>query len=415
MAASYVTVTATASMTSPASQPAAPSAANTRLAWKIAGLLLIAANLRAALTAVAPMLGDIAATFELNVTALGSLTATPVFLLALTSPLAARLGRTRGLEQAFCIAMMAIIAGLLLRSSGSLVALFAGTVSIAMGIGIGGVLAPSLVKRDFPNDRGTLTASYACFIGITAALGAGVTVPIAHGLNLGWQVALASSLVLAVPAALYWLPRWRSSHGLQISNHAQAAPLSRPIHRSWLAWQVTLFLGTNAFIFFLFVGLMPAMLQQAGYSVQQAGSVHGVMLLSAAFPALIVIPLFRRLSDQRLIATATSLGMLAGALGVWLWPHLGVLWAVVFGVSAGSGFVVSMSLIALRTRNPLHTTQLSGQAQFVGYLMAAAGLQLAGWMRDVSGDWVSVYMLSVATCAVMAVFGWLSGRDLYLK
>ncbi|MCB5364812.1 MFS transporter [Pusillimonas sp. CC-YST705] len=403
-------------MTRSPTETSPPAATRLSYAWKVLGLLLIAANLRAALTAVPPMLNDIAEAFSLSTTALGVLTAAPVFLFALTSPLATRLARARGLEQALGIATLALIAGLLLRSSGSLAALFAGTIAIAIGIGIGNVLAPGLVKRDFPLDKGTLTASYAVLIGITAALSAAVAVPIAHGLKLGWQMALASSLTLAIPAALYWLPRCKYSRGASGSSDApQAAPLSRPLHRSALAWQVTFFLGLNSFIFFLIVGWLPAMLQQAHYSAQQAGSVHGLMLLSAAFPSLILIPLFRHLRDQRLLASATSLGMLVGCLGIWLWPHWALLWSIIFGVSAGSGFVVSLSLIPLRTRTPLHTTQLSGMAQFLGYLMAAAGLLLTGWMRDVSGNWSSVLMLGVLCCVLMAALGYMAGRNIYLK
>lgn len=400
---------------SPTETHSAP-ATRAHTAWKILGLLLVAANLRAALTSVPPMLNDIAEAFSLSTTMLGALTATPVFLFALISPVATRLARSRGLEQAFSVAMAALIAGLLLRSSGSLAALFAGTVCIAAGIGIGNVLAPALVKRDFPDDKGTLSSSYAVLIGITAACSAAVAVPIAHGWGLGWRAALLSSLALSLPAALYWLSRSRQGRRIHTPSSAVSSDtLRRPIHHSLLAWQVTLFLGLNSFIFFLIIGWLPAMLQQAGYSAQQAGSLHGLMLLSAAFPPLVLIPLFRHLNDQRLLAVVTSLGMLASCLGIWQWPEMGMLWSVVFGISAGSGFVVSLSFIPLRTRQPQHTTQLSGMAQFLGYLMAAIGLLLTGWMRDLSGDWGSVLILAVVSCALMAVLGSLAGRKVYLQ
>src|SRR5690606_13742933 len=124
---------------------------------------------------------------------------------------------------------------------------------------------PALVKRDFPQDKGTLTSSYAVLIGVTAASGAAAAVPLAHDLGLGWQAALLSPLVLAVPAALFWLPRFRHSRTVGTNASGQAPPLTQALHRSWLAWQVTLFLGLNSFIFFLLVGWMPAMLQDVGY------------------------------------------------------------------------------------------------------------------------------------------------------
>lgn len=379
------------------------------------GLLLIAANLRAAITVVAPLLNDIAADFALRTTALGALTATPILIFALASPLATWLARTQGLEKAFGLAMVSLSLGLLLRSSGALSALFGGTVFIAMGIAIGNVLLPSLVKRDFPQDKGTLTATYAVFIGATAALGGAVAVPIAQAWGLGWQAALASPLILAVLAALFWLPRYRQSQGMASGPSQAHAGFTQPLRQSLLAWQITLFMGLNSFLFFLIIGWLPAMLQHAGYSAQQAGSLHGLMLLCGAFPALILIPLFRHLRDQRLLAVSTSLGMLLGCWGIWQAPTLATWWSALFGLSAGSGFVVALSFITLRTRNPLQATQLSGMAQCLGYLMAAAGLLMTGWMRDLSGDWSSVLLLAVTACALMACLGFLSGRNRYIE
>jgi len=393
------------------------------------GLLLIAANLRAAITVVAPLLTEIAARFALSTTVLGVLTATPIFIFALASPLATWLARNKGLEKAFVLALGCLAAGLLLRSSGSLAALFGGTVLIAVGIAIGNVLLPSLVKRDFAQDKGTLTSVYAVFIGISAALGGALAVPVAQWSS--WPVALASPLLLAVLAVLFWLPRYQYSQGLASVDAADVgdgddntAPknlspksltLSRPVYRYALAWYVTLFMGLNSFVFFLIIGWLPAMLQQAGYSAQQAGSLHGLMLLCGAFPALILMPLYRHLRDQRLLNLVISLALLIGYWGVWQVPGWAMLWSALLGLSAGSGFVAALSLITLRTRNPLQATQLSGMSQLLGYLMAATGLLLTGWMRDIIGNWSGVLQLALACCIFMAALGWLGGRNRYVE
>jgi len=383
------------------------------------GVLLIALNLRAAITVVAPLLGDLAQGFDLNTTTLGVLTATPILLFALASPLATWLARNKGLEKAFVLALVLLGAGLLWRSSGSLFALFGGTVLVAMGIAIGNVLLPSLVKRDFAQPQeGVITAVYAVFIGVSAALGGALAVPIAHGYS--WSHALASPLLLAGLAMLFWLPRYRHSVGLAgVINPGDAAPanaaFSRPVYRYALAWQVTFFLGLNSFIFFLMIGWLPAILQEAGYSARQAGSLHGLMLLFGAFPALLLMPLFRYLRDQCLMALIICLGLFVGYWGLWQMPGWATLWSALLGFAAGSGFVLSMSLIALRTRNPLQSTQLSGMAQLLGYLMVAVGLALTGWMHDASGNWSSVLMLALACCVCMGVLGWLSGRKRYVE
>jgi len=389
------------------------------------GLLLIALNLRAAITVVAPLLTELAADFVLGTTVLGVLTATPILLFALASPLATWLARHKGLEKAFVLALGCLGTGLLLRSSGSLAALFGGTVLIAVGIAIGNVLLPSLVKRDFAQNPGTLTSVYAVFIGISAALGGALAVPLAH--LSSWPAALASPLVLVVMAMIFWLPRYRYSQGLGSINtgsintdsanvNAPGAPtFTRPVWRYALAWQVTLFMGLNAFVFFLIIGWLPAMLQAAGYSARQAGALHGLMLLFGAFPALLLMPLFRYLRDQRLMTLAISLGLFAGYWGLWQLPAQGALWSALLGLAAGSGFVASLSLITLRTRNPLQATQLSGMVQCLGYLTACAGLLLTGWMHDLSGNWSGVLMLAMGCCACMGVLGWLAGRSRFVQ
>jgi len=393
------------------------------------GLLLIASNLRAAITVVAPLLTEIAARFALSTTVLGALTATPIFIFALASPLATWLARNKGLEKAFVLALGCLAAGLLLRSSGSLAALFGGTVLIAVGIAIGNVLLPSLVKRDFAQDTGTLTSVYAVFIGISAALGGALAVPIAQWSS--WPVALASPLMLTVLAALFWLPRYQHSQGLASveaidvdGGSDNTAPnnltlknttFSRPVYRYALAWYVTLFMGLNSFVFFLIIGWLPAMLQQAGYSAQQAGSLHGLMLLCGAFPALILMPLYRHMRDQRLLNLLISLALLIGYWGLWQLPGWAALWSALLGASAGSGFVAALSLITLRTRNPLQATQLSGMSQLLGYLMAATGLLLTGWMHDAIGNWSGVLQLALACCIIMAALGWLGGRNRYVE
>jgi len=175
--------------------------------WLIAGILLIAANLRAPVTAVGPVMGLLQQTFALSAGAAGLMLTLPLLCFALVSPLAARVARGLGLERTLLLALLLIAGGIVLRSSGSVAALLAGTCVIGCGIAGGNVLLPSLLKRDFPDDLTRMTAVYALTMGGASALGSVCAVPLAAG--LGWAWALASFIALPVVTVLVWLPQLR--------------------------------------------------------------------------------------------------------------------------------------------------------------------------------------------------------------
>ena len=139
----------------------APHSLRSRNALLLVAILLVAANLRVPATGLPPLLGQISAHFGLSTAAAGALTTLPLLAFALLSPLGALLARRWGLERTLLGAMAAIALGIAVRSSGLEWALYAGTCVLGMGIAIGNVLLPSLVKRDFPDSVAATGASAA--------------------------------------------------------------------------------------------------------------------------------------------------------------------------------------------------------------------------------------------------------------
>ena len=90
---------------------------------------LIAANLRAAVTVVGPLLGTISRHYGLSGAEAGVLTALPVLGFAAFSPYALRLSRRVGMNGALLLAMLVLAGGIVLRSLPSVAALFAGSVT----------------------------------------------------------------------------------------------------------------------------------------------------------------------------------------------------------------------------------------------------------------------------------------------
>ncbi|MFT3801116.1 MAG: MFS transporter [Burkholderiaceae bacterium] len=371
------------------------------------GILLIAANLRAPFTGLPPLLGSIQADFGLGTTAVGALTTLPLLAFALVSPFAALLAREYGLERALFGALAAVALGIALRSTGVLWSLYAGTGIIGMGIAVGNVLLPSLVKRDFPDSVAALTGAYALAMGVAAALGSAAVVSLADA--IGWRSALAAFLILPLAALAVWMTQL-GAHAKPASGTTTPPPGGKVWH-SALAWQVTLFLGLNSTIYYVAIGWLPTILIDAGLSAEHAGSLHGVLQLATAVPGLVLGPILRRLRDQRLAAAVAAGLSVVALLGLTALPQLALAWSILFGAGTGAGIILGLSFIGLRTRNPHQAAALSGMSQCIGYLLAAAGPMAMGALHDMLGGW-RVPLGLCAILALVAVFlGLLAGRD----
>lgn len=138
--------------------------------WLILGILCIAANLRAPITGLPAVISAIQADLALSSTVAGLLTTTPLFVFAVVSLLSPRIAVRFGLERSLFYALLLMLIGVIFRSMPSVEALFLGNNIVAIGISMGNVLLPSLIKRDFPYRVAFITALYALTMGIVAAL-----------------------------------------------------------------------------------------------------------------------------------------------------------------------------------------------------------------------------------------------------
>lgn len=383
-----------------------PVSSPTRPILLICGLLLIAANLRAPITGVAPVLETLQITFALSPTQAGLLTTLPLLVFGIISPFAGLLAREYGFERTLFAALILILGGVALRSTGSVACLYLGSTVIGTGIAIGNVLLPGVIKRDFPQRVPAMTGGAALAMGAAAALTSVSAVPVESA--LGWQAALAAPVVFQLLAVGLW--------SSQLTKHANASletatlPQDGRIWCSALAWQVTLFMGVNSLLYYVLVAWLPTILTSDGLSSSIAGSLHGVMQLASAIPGLLLGPIIHRLKDQKLIAAALSLIMSLGLIGFCVAPAWALLWSFCFGLGSGGGLLLALIFVGLKTNSVQQAAALSGMAQCVGYLLAACGPMLAGKLHDFSDSWLIVLYVGVGLTFLMAILGLLAGR-----
>ncbi|MFJ9577816.1 CynX/NimT family MFS transporter [Streptomyces sp. NPDC101191] len=379
----------------------------------LVGIVLASLNMRAALASVSPLVGELSESYGLSSAASSLVTSVPVLFLGLGALVAPWLGRRLGAERVLFGALLLLGVGILVRVLPSAAALYCGGVLVGTAIALLNVLMPGLIKRDFPDRAASMTSVYTGAMIAGATLVAASSVPLERALG-GWQASLGSWSLLAAVAALAWLPQVliaRGRRGREVRAAGPAEP-ARSVWRSALAWQVTLFMGLQSLWTYVLIAWMPTIFTDEGMSRSEAGVVFAFNNLLQVVGAFAVPLLAGRMRSQRpLIVLVTSL-VAAGYAGLMSAPVQGAwLWAALLGVGQGGAVGLALTLIVLRSGDAVTASRLSGMAQTVGYLMAAAGPLAAGALHQATGSWTPPILAVLGVCAAALAVGLLAARS----
>ncbi|MCD2193982.1 MFS transporter [Actinomycetospora endophytica] len=373
----------------------------------VVAVLLIALNLRPAVVAVSPLLSQIRDDLGIGGAVGGLLTTLPVLCFGLLAPFAGRLARRIGLETALLAALLVLTAGILVRLVPTLGALLAGSVLAGIAIAIGNTLMPVVVKRDFRHRTGVMTGAYSTMISGGGALAAAVMVPVEHATGLGWRPSLALWAVLVALGVVLWLP-WvvrARRHAAAEPPAAPAAPV-RGLWNSPLAWQVTLVMGLQSLQFYALTAWAPTIFVDEGRTPTAAGLLLSVAGLSSLVTSAVTPVLAARSRTQHHLVALLITLWVVGYLGLLLAPGaLAPLWMVLIGLGQGVGISLGLTLITLRSPDAAHTSELSGMAQGVGYVLAAAGPLALGAIHDATGSWTAPIITLMVLLVPLALAG----------
>ncbi|WP_380751353.1 CynX/NimT family MFS transporter [Sphaerisporangium aureirubrum] len=371
-----------------------------------AGFVLASLNLRPALAGVSPLLGDIMGDLGLGAAAGGAVTTIMVLCLGLAGPLAPALASRIGLDRTLLVGLLVLAAGVALRVSGGVIALYAGSAVAGTAIAIMNVTMPGVVKQHFPHRVGVYTGVYVSGLVVGAAGASAVMVPIAQ--EHGWRPAAVSAAALALLAALLWTPQALR----RPSVHAQDAP--RPyamLLRRRSTWYITGFMGVQSLTFYIMLAWLPTIFRDAGLPADEAGYLLALTNL-AQIAATLTVPVHAgRVASQVPHVVAAAGLTVAGYLGVLLAPTtVPWLWMIVLGVGQGASLALVLLIITLRAPGPASVTALSAVAQSAGYVIAALGPLAIGLVHEISGDWTVPLLIGLAACAGQLFLGLLAAR-----
>lgn len=398
------------------------------------GVLLLAANLRAGITAVGPVLDPIRADLGIGGSAASLLISLPLIAFAAISPVAPTLARRIGLERALGGSLLALAAAIVLRSVPVPGMIWIGTALLGVAIAILNVLLPALVKREYPDQVGRITGIYTAVQSGVAAVAAGLAVPIADATGAGWRLSLGIWAGLALIGFAVFLPqiraRYRPRAGGPPVDPAEAlrgtgtaaddypvepvAPDPR-LRSSAVAWQVTLFLGLQSTVYYTVITWWPTIEQDHGISAAAAGWHQLVFQLLGIAGALAAAALIHRWASQSLLTAGLALLAPLGVLGQMVAPSGAVIWIAMLGIAGGATITIALSLFGLRTRDHHRAASLSGMAQSVGYLLAAFGPVMIGILHDALADWTVPLLVLSGIGLAEVLFGFLAGRDRFVE
>ncbi|MBI6955041.1 MULTISPECIES: CynX/NimT family MFS transporter [unclassified Pseudomonas] len=374
------------------------------------GLVLVALNLRPALSSMSPVLGQVSEGLGLSASQAGLLTTLPVLCLGLFAPLAPILARRFGSERVILGILLTLALGILVRSALGATGVFLGSLMAGASIGIIGVLLPGIVKRDFPQHAGTLTGVYTMALCLGAAMAAGATVPLTRHFDDSWALGLGFWVLPALLAMLVWLPQSHQGHGVH-----KVAYRVQGLWRDPLAWQVTLYMGLQSSLAYIVFGWLPSILIGRGLSPTEAGLVLSGSVIVQLVSSLSAPWLATRGKDQRLAIVVVMLVTLGGLFGCLYAPLEGLWgWAILLGLGQGGTFALALTLIVLRSKDAHVAANLSSMAQGVGYTLASMGPFAVGLVHDLTGGWGAVGWIFAVLGIGAIAFGLGAGRALHV-
>ena len=365
--------------------------------WLMAGILLVALNLRPSMAAVGPLLsairGDIALSFSLA----SLLTMLPVMAMGLAMffglGVSQRLGEQRTVTLSLLIIGVATASRLFLDTAAELI-----LSAVLAGIGIALIQAvmPALIKSRFSDNVSVCMGLYVTSIMGGAAIAASFA-PLVMDRTGSWRVGLAIWSALALVALLFWCGR-RS----ELPTPVSAPSPNESFFGNSRAWLLAIFFGLGTASYTCVLAWLAPYYVEKGWSEQNAGLLLGFLTAMEVLSGLLTPAIANRSRDRRSVLVALLALIMAGFCGLILCPqHLSLLWPSLLGLGIGGLFPMSLIVSLDHLDNPRRAGGLTAFVQGIGYLIAGFSPLMAGIIRDRLGSFEWAWWSLTGVMALM--------------
>jgi CP family cyanate transporter-like MFS transporter len=175
-------------------------------------------------------------------------------------------------------------------------------------------------------------------------------------------------------------------------------------------------MGLQSLTFYATIAWFPTLFESHGLSPADAGWLLSLLQLSGVVGSFVAPQLAGRMRSQRVLVVASILLALISYAGILSGRfELIVLWCLLLGLAQGAYLGMALLFFILRTPDARAAAELSGMAQAIGYLLAATGPLLIGWLHDTSQGWtVPLLTLAVIVLVLLGV-GMGAARDAVVR
>lgn len=372
----------------------------------ILGVIFLSLILRTPITSVGAIVGPLKSILDINNTVAGFITTIPLIAFAIFSPMVAKLSNKAGLEKTLLLAAIIISIGLGLRFYINTYVFFITTFIIGVGITIGNVLLPGLVKKYYPKKLGLMTGFYAVVMNVGAAVAAGISYPIVSS-NIGGEkfstgLAVNIWIIIAIINIFVYTAMSKNSSVSEIKDEHEKV---HGYFKYSKMWTIMLSMGLQSALFYCSVSWFAEIMISKDFSPETAGLLLSISQF-AQFPSTFIVPILAdKVHNKLIIPVVITIGYLVSLVGMLYTSGNFVLmltFIIIFALAGGGSFSYVMYLFSVKSRNESEAADISGLAQSGGYLLAAVFPPLLGYIRDIS-DWNKALYVLILTAAVLLV------------
>lgn len=362
----------------------------------LAAIIFIGISVRAPVTSLPAVLGEIQDAYDLSPSASGLLTSLPVLCFGIGAAVIARLARRFGTNRVLIVSLLALTLFVWIRPFTGVTVFFLATIGVGLAISAGNVLLPVVVRRDFYHRQGPVLSTATTSMSGGAALAAIGTIPL--WVLFGWQWALALWGVITLIAVL--------TFSAFTGPEARLADVdgSTSVWKLPGAWVMAVFFGLNSGLYYASTHWLPTILPDlAGITTAQAGVAASIFQFGGLAGTL-TVPLFiTRVYRRQLLATAITAMFAIYTFGLLLAPQFYLVWMIPGAYAQGGVFALLVSLYVLRSPNLNMVRDVAGMTQTLGYFLSALAPVSVGALFEFTGSWTAPLTLMAIMSALLVV------------
>lgn len=377
----------------------------TRRHWRLAiGLLACAIAARPLAVSVGPILPDVQDDLAMSPFLGGVLGMVPIICLGIFAPAGVRLASAIRPRRALGVALILIVAfGAARALAPDVVSLIALTAGLGIGMGMVGSIPSMIIKARAREVPAFMTGMFGTGVVLGATGSTLLIVPLV-ALGGGWRGAVALLALVVLVAAL--------AGYLLVGPDPPASTESRRVARlPWgdrTAWHIAVLFGLQSLVYWSLVIWLADTLVTAGMSAASAATVLAIFQASNFVAVVGVGSLAERIGTRRSQLLVVGALFCIGPVGMVLLPVLTVAWVVVAGLGLGAALPLAMTLPVDYARDETDAGAKASLMLLVGYLVAAAGPPLVGFVRQAfSGASPVFLLLAVCGAGFVALALWL--------